>query len=96
MKEAKFTEGEWTACGTFVMSETISDTVAIGQAGDAAIKYYSSGLVSEEEQAANANLIAAAPDMYDLLSTVENDDGTIPAWLWDKIQMTLAKARGEL
>ena len=44
---------------------------------------------------ANAHLIAAAPEMYDLLSTIENDNEQVPEWLWNKIQETLAKARGE-
>ncbi len=37
----------------------------------------------------------AANDMYDLLSTIENDNNQVPEWLWDKIQSVLAKARGE-
>ena len=44
---------------------------------------------------ANAHLIAAAPEMYDMLATIENDAGQVPDWLWDQIQATLAKARGE-
>ena len=45
---------------------------------------------------ANAHLIAVAPEMYDLLATIENDDNQVPQWLWGKIQATLAKARGEI
>ena len=43
----------------------------------------------------NANLIAAAPEMYDMLQSIENDADQIPPFLWDKIQAVLAKARGE-
>lgn len=43
----------------------------------------------------DAYLIAAAPEMYDLLASIENDAGQVPQWLWDRIQTTLAKARGE-
>jgi len=45
---------------------------------------------------ANAHLIAAAPDLYEALDTIENDAGQVPDWLWDRIQSVLAKARGEV
>lgn len=34
-------------------------------------------------------------EMYELLETIENDSNQVPQWLWDKIQLTLVKARGE-
>jgi hypothetical protein len=42
----------------------------------------------------HANIIAVAPEMYDLLSTIENDSNQVPEWLREKIKTTLAKARG--
>lgn len=53
---------------------------------------------SDEEHAmgeANAHLIAAAPEMYDLLASIENDAGQVPEWLWNRIQAVLKRARGE-
>jgi hypothetical protein len=47
-----------------------------------------------DEQRANARLISAAPDMYEVLATIENDAGQVPSWLWDQIQAALAKATG--
>jgi hypothetical protein len=47
------------------------------------------------ETIANARLIAAAPDLLDLLKTIENDAGQVPGWLWDRIQAAIAKAEGE-
>lgn len=47
------------------------------------------------EHAANAALIATAPDLYDFIATLENDDGRIPDWLWQKRNALLAEARGE-
>ena len=41
---------------------------------------------TEEEVNANAKLIAAAPEMLDVLSTIENDNGEIPDWLWKRIK----------
>jgi hypothetical protein len=43
---------------------------------------------------ANARLISAAPGMYEVLATIENDAGQVPSWLWDQIQAALAKATG--
>lgn len=37
-----------------------------------------------------------ADEMYELLETIENDDGKIPEWLWDMMQQVKAKARGEI
>ncbi len=42
----------------------------------------------------NASLIAAAPDMFELLETLESD-GTIPESLQEEIQLVLRRARGD-
>ena len=44
---------------------------------------------------ANAHLIAAAPDLYEALASIENDDGRIPAAIWAMREAALKKARGE-
>lgn len=41
------------------------------------------------------DLLVAAPELYDFIDTLENDDGKIPAWLWHKRELLLATARGE-
>ena len=41
------------------------------------------------------HLIAAAPEMYEVLTSIENDTGQVPEWLWNKIQEVLQKARGK-
>jgi len=33
----------------------------------------------------NAKIMAAAPEMYEIIDTLENDNGLIPEWLWQKI-----------
>jgi len=43
----------------------------------------------------DAHLIAAAPEMFEVLETIENDAGQVPDWLWEEIQAVVAKARGE-
>lgn len=44
---------------------------------------------------ANARLMAAAPDLYEALSNIENDDGRIPSTIWDMRNAALAKADGK-
>jgi hypothetical protein len=39
-------------------------------------------------------LIAAAPDLYEALENIENDDGRIPMEIWNMRNLALAKARG--
>lgn len=43
----------------------------------------------------NAILIALAPEMYDLIATLENGNGAIPEWLWAKRNELLAKANAK-
>ena len=47
------------------------------------------------EEEADANLIAAAPDMLEALENIENDDGSIPAGIWDLAEKAIAKAKGQ-
>jgi len=42
----------------------------------------------------DANLIAAAPDMYEALKSIENDDNSIPAAIWEMRNRAIAKAEG--
>jgi len=86
-KETKFTKGEWS--------------IAEGRTY-CAVKQVSTGIVVADMRTVNGNykasdahLIKTAPEMYDLLMTIENDSDQVPAWLWNKIQLTLKKARGE-
>lgn len=52
--------------------------------------------VPKEQRMPNAHLIAAAPDMYEALQNLENDDGkSMPKSAWDMCQNALKKARGE-
>ena len=43
---------------------------------------------------ADARLIAAAPEMYEALRNIENDDGHMPETIWKMVQDALAKAEG--
>lgn len=50
----------------------------------------------DETFEANTQLISAAPDLYEALASIENDDGRIPPAIWELRNKALAKARGEL
>jgi len=40
-------------------------------------------------------VIDVAMTMYEVLETLENDDGSIPEFVWEMRNAALAKARGE-
>jgi hypothetical protein len=46
------------------------------------------------ESQADASLIASAPDMCEVLRSIENHD-TVPEGLWEEIQMVLHRVRGD-
>ena len=43
---------------------------------------------------ANKRLIAAAPEMYEFIRSLENDDGRVPAAIWELRNAVLAKIEG--
>ena len=49
---------------------------------------------ADAETNGNASLIAAAPDMFELLQTLESDT-SIPQAVQEEIQMVLRRARGD-
>jgi len=96
--EAKFTKGkwywEWDECDCkYPCDHGLYPTQLRSEMSNGDTKpviYYVEDITSMD-----AHLIAAAPEMYDTLDSIENDDNQIPKFLWDKIQAVLAKARGE-
>jgi len=104
MSEAKFTKGEWVsyigACDT--QEIRVDDYVVIGWQG------FDGVAICEDEKAANAHLIAAAPEMY---KEIEDDVKNLKSLLMgfdpsslesaaiekkiSRKKKLLAKARGE-
>lgn len=91
---AKFTPGPWVA--------SLGSLIRVFQKGTGAViagvhrqgRY--TGEYRHKPIEANAHLIAAAPDMYEALNNLENDDGkAMPPSAWKLVQDALAKARGE-
>lgn len=60
--------------------------------GSDAVEAYGGHLIAESIAPRNQPIIAAAPEMLDLLKTIENDGQQVPAWLWERIQAVIAKA----
>lgn len=51
--------------------------------------------IATVESEADASLIATAPDMYEVLDSVENND-TPQEGLWEQVQFVLRRARGDI
>ena len=106
MSEAKHTPGPWYADKYGKIWRNVpSDLYEYGGkiAGDMPLAFVSKGWYEKDEtpypQQANANLIAAAPDMYEALEEVWRIlDSTMPLSRdnrADRIKRILCKARGE-
>lgn len=46
----------------------------------------------ELEMKANALLISKAPEMLEVLENIENDNGSIPAFMWEMIKKVIKQA----
>lgn len=94
--KTKFTAGPWRL-GKNAMGDEA--TVWAAKPGLCIVALFDSrmgdDLPPRRENAANAHLIVTAPELFDFIATLENDDGKIPAWLWEKRNALLAKATGE-
>lgn len=88
MSETKFTKGEWKVSGASISCKG-SGYIA------KALPVY----MDKQERTANAHLIAAAPEMYELLelaiSYIDGDSIEDFIYNYKDIKKLLAKARGE-
>ncbi len=89
----KFTPGPWRE-GNY-KSTVVCDTPITEISGSDHVEYYGGHLICESVAPRNVSIIAAAPDMYEALISIENDDGSIPATIWALRNEALKKARGE-
>ena len=110
MSESKFTKGswvgfnngEWSDCGAWSVDndEASSYSNVAVNVGNVTICLVVSDSLDDEEMEANAHLIAAAPEMYELLedyvSFVERGDAEGFNQMFCVVKELLAKARGEL
>ncbi len=94
MSEAKFTKGPWEVVDGYYPSFI---EIKCGEMMDISICWHATDLSYSDgvERRANAHLIAAAPDMYEMLASLREDYGLLSA-VGKDIDMLLAKARGEV
>ena len=97
MSIEKFTKGEWSEGKTSLWHS--ADTIQINSNG-AQIFNIESMVYCDDEAAANAQLIAQAPAMYQMLNSymelVKDDRAEDFLYKFKEIERLLAKARGEL
>ena len=84
--EFKGTKGKWVA--------EKSEVVRYASAGSISPYWQQicSFVASGKEAKANAQLISKAPEMLEVLQSLENDNGAIPKFMWDKIQSVIKEA----
>lgn len=68
--------------------------IEAGPRGADDVEYYGGHLICESVTPNNARLIAAAPELLEMLQSIENDDKSIPAAFWDRMQAVIVKAGG--
>ncbi len=56
------------------------------------IDYYGGYLIAESVPDDKLKLLVAAPEMFEVLQTIENDNNQVPEWLWNKIKAVIKKA----
>ena len=86
--EKKFTKGEWEIAddkgSVFADDDNIIGNIVCQPPIEwkESMKYWK----------ANAKLIAAAPDLLEALMNIENDNGAIPANIWEMRNAAIEKA----
>ncbi len=98
--ETKFTPGPWVINKTYatmliITGQSDMDVCQVDAGYDSDLSQYS----ADDEEQANAHLIAAAPELYDALSGLlyhdENGIGEGYDEVIEAARLALAKARGE-
>lgn len=89
MKNQKHTPGPWT-------TEDCTDGIAIESGGKyiADVHYHIAGAMSAQETQANAALIAAAPEMLEVLEMLLAHRGMMGSDSWAVAEKMIKKAKG--
>ena len=91
MSEAKFTKGEWYVpnCDDCTVLQVVAK-----DAKKHLFSFCDEPFDHDDEDFANANLIAAAPEMYEILKH-QLHNMSVGSWEYERTVKILAKARGE-
>jgi hypothetical protein len=88
----RYTQGPWSVAenNAVHIGEQVSDLIAL-------VSLYRSGFfIGVDEQKANAQLIAAAPDLLDALERIaEHYSASLPDHMQEEIADVIAKAKGQ-
>ena len=89
--KTKFTKGKWIE----KIHDYIKGEIFIYCNEKPIIRIAINNYSTKAEAKANAQLISAAPDLFEALINIENDDNRIPATIWEMRNKALNKALGE-
>jgi AmiR/NasT family two-component response regulator len=92
MKDLKHTKGNWRS---YLMNVFVECKEPLGLKPITSILSYSNIQdfgTTDEETEANAKLMSAAPDMLEVLMSLENDDNNIPLSIWEMRNKAIEKA----
>lgn len=93
MSKAKFTKGEWVVLDEAFVYALNDDGV---NQFDLTVQGNGDNGASDDELQANARLIAAAPEMYEILEGLSLTGELDQYQISDRINAILAKARGDV
>ena len=91
---SKHTEGPWKiGKGSFIISEhPTSNTLG---STELSLKYYDGYLICESVHSNNLNLIAAAPELLEILKLIIDSTIIFPSNIENRIIQIIAKAEGK-
>ena len=89
--KTQFTKGKWIK----TIHDCIEGEIFIYCNEKPIIRIAINNYSTKSEAKANAQLISAAPDLFDALINIENDDNRIPSTIWEMRNKALNKALGE-
>ena len=89
--KTQFTKGKWIE----TIHDYIKGEIFIYCNEKPIIRIAINNYSKKSEAKANAQLISAAPDLFEALINIENDDNRIPATIWEMRNKALNKALGE-
>lgn len=89
--KTQFTKGKWIE----TIHDYIKGEIFIYCNEKPIIRIAINNYSKKSEAKANAQLISAAPDLFEALLNIENDDNRIPSTIWEMRNKALNKALGD-